>query len=137
MLFPKIGSGGACSSMGAGPRAQQFATAAQFNRSQQSDGIGFITKEPRTVGEFLLQREGNMVRIPRERESSHFMMIGDTGAGKSSLIRQILMQVEGRGETAIVYDPALEYTPQFYEPGTRRCDLERGRCTYALLVAVR
>jgi hypothetical protein len=44
------------------------------------------------------------------------MMIGDTGAGKSSLIRQILMQVEGRGETAIVYDPALEYTPQFYEP---------------------
>jgi DNA helicase HerA-like ATPase len=69
------------------------------------------------VGEFLLQRDGNLVRIPRERESSHFMMIGDTGAGKSSLIRQILMQVEGRGETAIVYDPALEYTPQFYEPG--------------------
>jgi len=25
--------------------------------------------------------------------------------------------VEERGETAIVYDPALEYTPQFYEPG--------------------
>lgn len=94
-----------------------FATAAQFNRSQQSDGIGFITKVPRTVGEFLLRREGNIVRIPRVRESSHFMMIGDTGAGKSSLIRQILMQVEGRGETAIVYDPALEYTSQFYEPG--------------------
>ena len=53
-----------------------------------------------------------MVRIPRERESSHVMMMGDTGAGKSSLIRQILMQVEERGETAIVYDPALEYTPQ-------------------------
>ena len=89
------------------------------------------------MGEFLLQREGNLVRIPRERESSHFMMIGDTGAGKSSLIRQILMQVEGRGETAIVYDPALEYTPQFYEPGPRRCDIERGGCTDALLVAVR
>ena len=44
-------------------------------------------------------------------------MISDTGAGKSSLFRQILMQVEERGETAIVYDPALEYTPQFYEPG--------------------
>ena len=58
-----------------------------------------------------------MVRVPRERESSHFLMIGDTGAGKSTLIRQILMQVEERGETAIVYDPALEYTPQFYEPG--------------------
>ena len=98
-------------------KGPELATAAQFNRSQRSDGIGFITRERRAVGEFLLQREGNMVRIPRERESSHFMMIGDTGAGKSSLIRQILMQVEGRGETAIVYDPALEYTPQFYEPG--------------------
>jgi len=48
-------------------KGPEFATAAQFNRSQQSDGIGFITKEPRTVGEFLLQRDGNLVRIPRER----------------------------------------------------------------------
>ena len=98
-------------------KGPELATAAQFNRAQQSNGIGFITKERRTLIEFLLQREGKMVRVPRERESSHFLMIGDTGAGKSSLIRQILMQVEERGETAIVYDPALEYTPQFYEPG--------------------
>jgi len=97
-------------------KGPQFATAAQFNRNQHSDGIGFITNERRTASEFLLRHEGNIVRVPRERESSHFMMIGDTGAGKSSLIRQILMQVEGRGETAIVYDPALEYTPQFYDP---------------------
>ena len=96
-----------------------LATAAQFNGAnrQSAKGIGFITKERRTYAEFLLQREGKIVRVPRERESSHFMMIGDTGAGKSSLIRQILMQIEERGETAIVYDPALEYTPQFYEPG--------------------
>ena len=98
-------------------KGPELATAAQFNRSQQSNGVGFITKERRTLGEFLLQRSGKIVRVPRERESSHFLMIGDTGAGKSSLIRQILMQVEERGETAIVYDPALEYTPQFYEPG--------------------
>ncbi len=97
-------------------KGPELATAAEFNHSQHSNGIGFLTKERRTLSEFLLQREGKMVRVPRERESSHFMMIGDTGAGKSSLIRQILMQVEGRGETAIVYDPALEYTPQFYEP---------------------
>ena len=102
-------------------KGPMLATAAQFNRSQRANGIGFITKERRTYAEFLLQREGKIVRVPRERESSHFMMIGDTGAGKSSLIRQILMQVEERGETAIVYDPALEYTPQFYEP--RRGDV--------------
>jgi type IV secretory pathway TraG/TraD family ATPase VirD4 len=98
-------------------KGPELATAAQFNRANPSNGIGFLTKERRTLIEFLLQREGKMVRVPRERESSHFLMIGDTGAGKSSLIRQILMQVEERRETAIVYDPALEYTPQFYEPG--------------------
>jgi len=98
-------------------KGPELVSAAEFNRSYESDGIGFITKERRTLGEFLFRQEGKMVRVPRERESSHFMMMGDTGAGKSSLIRQILMQVEERGETAIVYDPALEYTPQFYEPG--------------------
>ncbi|MGH9350750.1 MAG: type IV secretion system DNA-binding domain-containing protein [Terriglobia bacterium] len=30
------------------------------------------------------------------------MLPGDTGTGKSSLIRQILVQIEQRGETAIV-----------------------------------
>lgn len=100
-------------------KGPELATAAQFNGAnrQSANGIGFLTRERRTLGEFLLQREGKIVRVPRERESSHFLMIGDTGAGKSSLIRQVLMQVEGRGETAIVYDPALEYAPQFYEPG--------------------
>jgi type IV secretory pathway TraG/TraD family ATPase VirD4 len=98
-------------------KGPELVTAAEFNRANQSDGIGFISKERRTFAEFVLRREGKMVRIPRERESSHVMMMGDTGAGKSSLIRQILMQVEERGETAVVYDPALEYTPQFYEPG--------------------
>ena len=49
-------------------------------------------------------------------ESSHFLIMGDSGTGKSALIRQMLTQIEARGETAIVYDPALEYTPQFYTP---------------------
>lgn len=97
-------------------KGPELVTAAQFNTENRSDGVGFITKERRTLGEWMFRREGKMVRVPRERESSHFMMMGDTGAGKSSLIRQMLMQVEERGETAIVYDPALEYTPQFYDP---------------------
>ena len=44
------------------------------------------------------------------------MIMGDTGAGKSVLQRHVLIQVAERGETAIVYDPALEYTPQFFNP---------------------
>ncbi len=42
--------------------------------------------------------------------------MGDSGSGKSSLIRQVLGQIADRGETAVVYDPALEYTGQFYSP---------------------
>jgi hypothetical protein len=42
--------------------------------------------------------------------------MGDTGAGKSALIREMLLQIQDRGETAIVYDPEREYTPQFFDP---------------------
>jgi Type IV secretion-system coupling protein DNA-binding domain len=33
-------------------------------------------------------------------------------------MREILIQVRERGETAVVYDPALELTPQFFDPAT-------------------
>jgi type IV secretory pathway TraG/TraD family ATPase VirD4 len=97
-------------------KGPELVTAAEFNRRNQSDGIGFLTSEPRKLKEILLRREGKMVRIPRERESAHVMAVGDTGSGKTSLIRGSLVQIEQRGETAIVYDPALEFTPQFYDP---------------------
>jgi Type IV secretion-system coupling protein DNA-binding domain len=42
--------------------------------------------------------------------------MGDSGTGKSSLIRQLLLQIRIRGEGAVVYDPALEFLPQFYDP---------------------
>ena len=54
--------------------------------------------------------------MARQNESQHFLMLGDSGAGKSSLIRQLLMQIQNRGQTAVVYDPAREYLPQFYNP---------------------
>jgi hypothetical protein len=56
------------------------------------------------------------VRIPRDREAKHLLVVGDSGNGKSATIRQVLSQIAERGETAIVYDPAMEYLPQFYNP---------------------
>src|ERR1035437_8260649 len=44
------------------------------------------------------------------------MLMGDTGSGKSSAIRQILRQVQERGETAIFYDPAMDFVGEFYDP---------------------
>lgn len=43
-------------------------------------------------------------------------MIGDTGSGKSNVIRQLLRQVRECGESAIVYDPAMDFVNEFYSP---------------------
>jgi hypothetical protein len=73
---------------------------------------------------------GRDLVIDRAKEAHHIQISGDTGSGKSTLIRTILYQVEQRGETAIVYDPHREYLTEFYDatrgdfilnPGDQRC----------------
>ena len=94
-------------------KGPELVTVREFNRRNQSHGIGFEQKQT------LLQRVFGKVqtlRLPRAVEPSHILIMGDTGTGKSTLIRRILLQIEKRGETAIVYDPALDYTPEFYSP---------------------
>ncbi len=68
-------------------------------------GIGFKTDEMK-----------EMIRIPARAEAQHMQFIGDTGAGKSALMFQVLRQVQSRGDSAIVYDPAREYVRRFYNP---------------------
>jgi hypothetical protein len=58
-----------------------------------------------------------MMRIPERKEAQHFQIMGDTGVGKTQLIMQILRQIRGRGDSAIVYDPACEYIQRFYDEG--------------------
>jgi len=59
---------------------------------------------------------GRSYAIPKRLESSHILLMGDTGAGKSSAIRQILRQVKERGDSAIIYDPAMDFVGEFYSP---------------------
>ena len=89
-------------------KGPELVSIAHFNRRFRADGVGF--RQTRAHG-----RTG-WLRVPRAIESSHFLIMGDSGTGKSVLIRQLLEQIEARGESAIVYDPALEYTGQFYTP---------------------
>jgi len=86
-------------------KGPEMVTVKEFNRRSGADGISFLTTQGR-----------ELLSIPRSLESSHLMMMGDTGAGKSVLQRRVLTQVAERGETAIVYDPALEHTPHFFNP---------------------
>jgi len=81
-------------------------------------GVGWLTLGRASAWERVSmdKAERKVVRIARRDECQHFLLVGDTGSGKSSLIRQLLHQIHDRNETAIVYDPAREYLPQFFDP---------------------
>lgn len=91
-------------------KGPELVSVKQFNRRTRGNGLA-IEQRSRWF------RHRGLLRMPRELESSHLLILGDSGTGKSALIRQMLGQLEDRGDSAIVYDPALEYTPQFYAPG--------------------
>ncbi len=86
-------------------KGPEMLTPRQFNKTVKGDGIGFKTDEMK-----------EMIRIPARAEAQHMQIIGDTGAGKSALMFQVLRQVQSRGDSAIVYDPAREYVRRFYNP---------------------
>ena len=94
-------------------KGPELVSTGAFNRRVRGDGVGFLQR-PSLIAR-LLGRQTS-VRIQRQLESSHLLLMGDTGTGKSALIRQLLEQIAARGDTAIVYDPALEFAPQFYNP---------------------
>ncbi len=79
-------------------------TPKQFNKTVSGDGIGFVTTEAK-----------EMMRIPLQAEPQHIELMGDTGAGKTTLIMQVLRQIQSRGHAAIVYDPACEFIQRFYD----------------------
>jgi len=94
-------------------KGPELVSVRRFNRRTHANGIAFAQRSNMVArGLGVL----STLKIPRALESSHLLIMGDSGTGKSALIRQLLAQLEARGDTAIVYDPALEYTPQFYTP---------------------
>ncbi len=94
-------------------------TPKQFNKTVQGSGIGLKVDQCR-----------EMLRVPLRAEDQHFEIIGDTGSGKTTIIMQMLRQIEARGHSAILYDPACEFVERFYDesrgdivlnPLDRRC----------------
>jgi len=55
--------------------------------------------------------------IPPLDETKHFKLIGTTGTGKSTAIREILNAALARGDRAVVADPDAGYLSRFYDPG--------------------
>jgi type IV secretory pathway TraG/TraD family ATPase VirD4 len=54
--------------------------------------------------------------IPFEDETKHFKLIGTTGTGKSTAIREMLRGALARGDRAIIADPDGGYLNRFYDP---------------------
>ena len=56
------------------------------------------------------------VPIPSRLETRHMAMIGTTGSGKTTALRQLLDGIEARGEAALVYDTSGEFIAHYYRP---------------------
>src|ERR1700731_4244428 len=52
--------------------------------------------------------------VPYHDETKHFKMIGTTGTGKSTAIRELLATALARGDRAVIADPDGGYLANFY-----------------------
>jgi type IV secretory pathway TraG/TraD family ATPase VirD4 len=81
-------------------------TPKQFNKAVQGSGIGLKVDQYK-----------EMLRVPSRAEDQHFEIIGDTGSGKTTIIMQMLRQIQARKHSVILYDPACEFIERFYDEG--------------------
>jgi hypothetical protein len=65
-------------------------------------------------------REGRIrlagVPVAAQDETKHFKLIGTTGTGKSTAVKEILAGALARGDRAVIADPDYGYVRRFYEP---------------------
>jgi len=55
------------------------------------------------------------IAVPAEDETKHFKLIGTTGSGKSTAIRELLKGALERGDRAIIADPDGGYLTRFFD----------------------
>ncbi|WCT77751.1 type IV secretion system DNA-binding domain-containing protein [Novosphingobium humi] len=74
--------------------------------------LASITAPPQVGGELAI----GAIPLPRRIETRHFAMLGTTGSGKTTALRQMLDGIERRGEPALVYDTSGEFIAHYYRP---------------------
>ncbi len=81
----------------------------KFNSLIKGDGIG-IPFDSSLRRNNKSTDEPSLMRIRASDHSSHMMILGDTGTGKSALQHTILRQIrEETTDAAIIYDPSAEF----------------------------
>jgi hypothetical protein len=97
-------------------RGPDLLSTRHFNRRIQGDGLTFQFDRKRRGSHSFPRISGKQLRIEKRHEAQHIQIIGDPGSGKTQAIMQILDQAEARGETAIIYDPHLEFAGRYFQP---------------------
>lgn len=104
----------------------------RFNRHTKGNGLCFRLANRRNFLEWLAGDSGRDLVIKRDREAHHIQIAGDTGSGKSTLVRQIVYQIATRNEVAIIFDPDREYIREFFreDRGDWVLNPKDDRCPY-------
>jgi type IV secretory pathway TraG/TraD family ATPase VirD4 len=105
----------------------------RFNWQTKGDGLRFRLADRRNVLEWLKRGDsGKDLVMRRDREAHHIQIAGDTGTGKSTLVRQIVYQIAARDEVGIIFDPDREYIREFFneERGDWVLNPKDERCPY-------
>jgi type IV conjugative transfer system coupling protein TraD len=58
------------------------------------------------------------IPYPHRLEQSHTMLIGTTGAGKTTELRSLVSQMRARRDSAVIFDLTGTYVENFYNPET-------------------
>jgi hypothetical protein len=90
-----------------GPR---LVTPEEFNEIYRGDGIGLEVRGKQRTFELV------RIQIPQAYEPQSAVLLGDTGAGKTVALKQIIDQIEERGDIAVIHDPKANYLPNYFNP---------------------
>ena len=91
-------------------------------QTQHQRGSTFI--EPKKLAKLLKRRTqasdlilGNLPLI-KHKETSHMLITGTTGSGKTNLFHTLLPQIRTRGDRAIIVDVTGDYVSRYYNEAT-------------------
>lgn len=92
-------------------KGTKLTTPKEFNRLIGGDGIGI----PALIIPHWWQKlighttKTEYLQIRSQEEAMHLLISGDSGTGKSALQHSLLLQIDKRNDSAIVYDPSIEF----------------------------
>jgi len=100
-------------------------TPEEFNQIHNGDGIGLDVRS---------KADGRLIhiRIPKSYEPQSIVVLGDTRPGKTVALKQMIDQIEKRGDLAVIHDPS-RLSSELLQFETRRCRIESIRSSKPIL----